>query len=163
VNVGYQWNGNSILAGNITGTTFPPGETTQNGITSPRIQTGPSIKGKVPAQFFYSAGVDFGITKRLTFAVDYLGQTLFNEPRVFLTQTVTKNFQGVYTNGLPPQTLTTITGAKDTIGLNSGAAGIKYNLFGNLLLSADILFRLDDKGLRQDITPLISLSYVTGR
>jgi hypothetical protein len=163
LNVGYQWNGNSILAGNITGTTFPPGEITQNGVTSPTIQNGPSVKGKVPSQFFYSAGVDFGLTKRLTLAVDYLGQTLFNEPRVFLTQTTTKNFQGVYTNGLPPQTLSTISGAKDTIGLNSGAAGIKYNLFGNLLLSADILFRLDDKGLRQDITPLISLSYVTGR
>jgi hypothetical protein len=163
VNLGYQWNGNSILAGNITGTTFPAGEVTKNGVTSPLIQTGPSIKGKIPPQFFYSAGVDFGITNRLTFAVDYLGQTLFNQPSIFLAQTVTKNFQGVYANGLPAQTLPTITGAKDTIGLNSGAAGLKYNLFGNLLLSADILFRLDDKGLRQDITPLISLSYVTGR
>ena len=41
-------------------------------------------------------------------------------------------------------------------------AGLKYNLFGQLLLTADILFRLDNKGLRQDVTPLIALSYALG-
>jgi hypothetical protein len=46
--------------------------------------------------------------------------------------------------------------------LNNGAAGLKYNLAGKLLIIGNILFRLDHKGLRQDVTPLIALSYQIG-
>ena len=59
-------------------------------------------------------------------------------------------------------TLPTISGGSDNLALNSGAAGLKYNLFGKLLLTADLLFRLDNKGLRQNVTPLVALSYAFG-
>ena len=154
VNVGYQWNGDSILAGNITGTTF-----SEAADGSPLIQNGPATKGKIPDQFLYSAGVDFGATSRLTLAVDYLGQTLINTPRVFRSSFITADIPG----GTGALTLPTVTGGKDTIGLSSGAAGLKYNLFGNLLLTADLLFRLDNKGLRQNVTPLVALSYAFGQ
>ena len=52
---------------------------------------------------------------------------------------------------------------KITVGLNNGAAGIKYNLFGRLLVTGDILFRLDNKGLRQNVVPLVAVSYAFGR
>ena len=90
--------------------------------------------------------------------MDYLGQALFDAPRVFRTVFPTQNVPG----GLGSQLLPTISGGKDNVALNSGAAGIKYNLFGNLLLTANILFRLDNKGLRQDVTPLVALSYTFG-
>ena len=153
LNLGYQWNGSSILAGNITGTTF--GEDASG---SPVFQNGPATKQRLPGQLLYSAGVDMGVTKKLSIAVDYLGQAVINAPRVFQSQTTTMNIPG----GTGSLTLPTITGGKDTVGLNSGAAGIKYNLFGQLLLTADILFRLDNRGLRQDVTPLIALSYALG-
>jgi len=49
------------------------------------------------------------------------------------------------------------------LGLNSGAVGFKYNLFKKLLLTGDILFRMDNRGLRQDITPLVALSWAFGQ
>jgi hypothetical protein len=56
-------------------------------------------------------------------------------------------------------TLPTITSGKDTIGLNSAAIGFKFNFIDRLLFTADLLFRMDSKGLRQDVTPLIGISY----
>jgi hypothetical protein len=50
----------------------------------------------------------------------------------------------------------------DNVGLNSMAVGAKVRLWGNLLLTGDVLFRLDNRGLRQDVTPLVALSYTGG-
>ncbi len=154
VNLGFGWNGESILAGNITGTTV--GEDAAGNTT---ITKGPAIKENLPKQLTYALGADAGVTKQLTLSFDYLGQTLFSAPRAFQTTTVTQNIPG----GTGALTLPTVSGGTDTIGLNNGAVGLKYNLFGKLLIIGDILFRLDNKGLRQDITPLIALSYEVGR
>ena len=154
LNVGYQWNGKSILAGNVTGTTVSENASDQTMVTN-----GSPVKRGLPDQFFYSLGVDYGLTNRLTLVADYLGQTLFNAPRVFETNFLTQNIPG----GTGALTLSNIAGGQDSIGLNSGAVGFKYNLFDQLLLTGDILFRMDNRGLRQDVTPLISLSYAFGR
>jgi hypothetical protein len=58
--------------------------------------------------------------------------------------------------------LPTISGGSDAVTLSSGAIGFKYNLLGGVLLTTNILFRLDNKGLRQDVTPVIALSYAFG-
>jgi hypothetical protein len=150
LNLGYQWNGDSILAGNITGTTVSPETAT--------IQKGPATSSRLPGQFFYSLGADYGVTKRLTLDFDYLGQVLINAPRVFRSTSTTLNIPG----GTGALTLPTVTAGKDTIGLNNGAVGFKYNFFNRLLFTGDLLFRMDNKGLRQNVTPLIALSYAFG-
>jgi hypothetical protein len=155
LNVGYQWNSRSILAGNITGATISEDATGHE-----VIQNGAATTGHVPSDFFVSAGVDIGVTNRLTLAFDYLGQTVFNAPRVFVGSTTTS---GDIPGGLPAMTLPTIEGRNETMTLNSGAAGLKFNLFGGLLLTADVLFRMDNNGLRQDVTPLIGLSRTFGK
>ena len=120
------------------------------------IENGPAVKQNLPSQFFYTVGVDIGVpSRRLTFAFDYLGQIVRGASRVFQTNVVTEQIPG----GTGALTLPTITGGKDNVGLNSGTAGLKYNLFGKLLFTRNILFRLDDRGLRKDITPLVALSY----
>jgi hypothetical protein len=154
VNLGYQWNSDSILGGDVTGVT-----TSENQAGQTLISNGPAVKRGLPSQLFYSVGADLGVTNRLTVAVDYLGQVLFDAPRVFRDNVVTANIPG----GTGALTLPTISGGRDDVGLNSGAAGLKYNLFDRLLLTADLLFRLDNKGLRQNVTPLIALSYAFGR
>lgn len=154
LNLGYQWNGTSELAGDVTGVTTTED---QNGQTV--IHNGPSLKRRLPSEFLYSIGADIGVTNRLTLAFDYLGQLVFSTPRVFKENFVTANVPG----GTGALTLPTISGGRDDVGLNSGAAGLKYNLFGQLLLTADLLFRMDNRGLRQDVTPLIALSYAFGR
>jgi hypothetical protein len=146
LNLGYEWNGSSILAGNLTGTTVS--EANEAAV----VQTGPATSSRLPSQLFYSLGADYGITRRLTLAVDYLGQTLINTPRVFQSSFTTAAPAGSV-NPPPSQTLSTITAGKDTIGLNSGSVGVKYNLFDQLLFTANVLFRLDNKGLRQNVTP----------
>jgi hypothetical protein len=160
LNLGYQWNGSSILAGNLTGTTVSAAVV--SGSEQVVINNGPPISGNLPAQFFYSVGADYGANRRLTLVFDYLGQILINVPRVFQSTLTTQALQGSV-NPPPSQTLPTVTAGKDSIGLNSGSVGLKYNLFGQLLLTADLLFRLDNKGLRQDVTPLIALSYAFGK
>ena len=154
VNMGYQWNGQSVLAGNITGTTV-----SENAAGTVVIQNGPATKQGLPGQFFYSFGADLGLTNRLTFAVDYLGQTLFNAARVSESTFTTQNIPG----GTGALTLPTITGETGSFTINNGAAGLKYNLFNRLLLTADILFRLNNNGLRQNVTPLVALSYAFGQ
>jgi hypothetical protein len=154
VNVGYQWNGQSVLAGNLTGTAIS--EDSAGNVT---IQNGPATKGSLPGQFFYSFGTDLGVTNKLTLAFDYLGQTLFDAARVSQSSFTTQNIPG----GTGALTLPTIAGAKNSFTINNGAAGLKYNLFNRLLLTADLLFRLDNNGLRQNGTPLVALSYAFGQ
>jgi len=153
VNLGYQWNGSSILAGDVTGSTV-----SENASGVAVIQNGPAIKHNLPSQLFYTLGADFGATRRMTFVFDYLGQTLINAPRVFHAIYPTRDIPG----GTGALSLPTIDGGKDTAALSSGAVGFKYNLFGNLLLTGNVLFRLDNKGLRQDVMPLVALSYAFG-
>jgi hypothetical protein len=145
VNLGYQWNSRSILAGNLTGATVFEGANGQEA-----IQNGPATKGHVPSNIFYSVGTDIGVTNRLTLAFDYLGQTVFNAPRVYETT-------------YPGTPFATIAGRKNTMPVNNGAAGLKFNIFGGLLLTADVLFRMDNNGLRQDVTPLVGLSRAFGK
>jgi hypothetical protein len=156
MNLGYQWNGQSILAGNITGTTISEDSTGQV-----VIQKGPATKQGLPGQFFYSFGADLGVTNRLTFAVDYLGQTLINAPRISEGTFTTLAINQPQATGAIQ--IPTIKGDNSTFGLHNGAAGLKYNLFNRLLLTADILFRLNNNGLRQNVTPLVALSYAFGQ
>lgn len=59
VDLGYQWNGKTILFRNKAG-----------------------VDQRLPTDLYLSAGADFGITKRLTLIGDYLGQRFFAGPRV---------------------------------------------------------------------------------
>jgi frataxin-like iron-binding protein CyaY len=134
INLGYQWNGSSLLAGNIlTGS-----------------------KSKLPGFAFYSVGTDLGVWHKLTLAIDYMGQELINAPRIE---------KASYTSIRPLTatgqvgTFSTISSFKGTYNQSNGAFGFKYNVFGRLLLSGDLLVALNDGGLRQRLTPLIGLSY----
>jgi hypothetical protein len=60
VNVGYQWNGESVLGGDIA--------------------TG--VKQDMPDQFLYAGGADIGVHKNLTFVVDLIGQKVVDAPRL---------------------------------------------------------------------------------
>jgi hypothetical protein len=154
INAGYQWNGRSILAGDFTGTTI-----SENANDAAVIQNGPALHHRLPSQVFYTIGADIGATKDLTFAFDYLGQTLLNAPRVFHADVSTDNIPG----GTGALVLPTISGGRDSVALSRGSVGMKYNLFGRFLLTGNMLFRLDNKGLRQDVMPVVALSYAFGK
>lgn len=129
-NLGYEFNGSSILAGNpLTG-----------------------IKGRLPDQLFYSGGVDAGVTRKLTVAVDLLGQRFYEAPGIKVGA-----WQDVL-NVSHPDILNTIP-IHHSFNTDDLALGAKYSPFGNWLITGNVQIKLDDGGLRAKVTPLIGLSY----
>jgi hypothetical protein len=126
--VGYEWNGDSTLAGDpVAGT-----------------------KAKLPNQITFSGGVALAVTGNLTLAADVLGRRILDGRR------------------LVPKTFTTIDGRTTFPDISfvrrsenelSGAVGFKFNPRGRLLIDANVLFGLNERGLRDTLTPLVGLEY----
>ena len=138
VNLGYQWNGKSVLAGSIaTGT-----------------------KKSLPGQFLYTAGFDFGATSRLTLAFDILGQTVHNAPRL-----VESNDSFACGGGLDcgssnsPQIFPNISFPNETYNVVNGAAGFKFSPAQHILIGVNALFKMNNSGLRSKVAPLVGLEY----
>lgn len=130
LNAGYQWNGQTVLAGDVV--------------------TG--RKERLPNQLQYVAGADIGVNSKLTVAFDVLGQNIRNTDRVFVKQ-FTAADSSVHDQ---------IDFRKGAINEVNGAAGVKINPVGNLIVSFNLLFKLNDAGLRGRIAPLFGLSYTFG-
>lgn len=128
VNLGYLWNGSSVLAGDPL--------------------TGESAD--LPDQATYVFGADFGVSERFTFALDILGNYVMDAPRL-----VKSEFQA--RDGVT--TFPTVAFETQSYNLLSGAVGFKLNVVESLLIDMNILFNLDDNGLRDKITPLIGFEY----
>jgi hypothetical protein len=126
-NIGYQWNGSSILAGDPV--------------------TGQSAD--LPDQVVYAVGADLG-TGRFTVVFDVLGRYLIDAERIVLQDFHALDGRSVFPN---------IGFSTDSFNLLSGATGIKINAFGRLLVTANLLFALDDHGVRTSVTPLIGFEY----
>jgi len=131
-NVGYQINGNTVLAGNVS--------------------TG--LSHHLANQFIYAVGADAALTTRVTLVTDFLGQYLHNAPRVF-----NQTFQAPPSQYFTATQFPAIGTGISSFSLNNGSVGVKCRLFAKLLLIGNVLFRADSNGLRQDVTPLISLAY----
>src|SRR5262245_35413289 len=127
VNIGYQWNGSSILAGD------------------PVI----GQSGDLPDQVVYAAGADVG-TGRFTVVFDVLGRYLLDAERIVQEDFHARDGRSVFP---------TIGFSHDSFNLLSGATGIKINALGRLLITGNLLFALDDHGVRARVTPLVGLEY----
>jgi hypothetical protein len=127
--IGYDFNGNSILAGNPT--------------------TG--AKGHLPDVLFYSIGADASVTRKLTLAVDLLGERLYGAAGIA---------QGAFVDvlGASHPDIPQINPTHRSFNMKDLAAGAKYSLHGNLLLTGNVQFKLDEGGLRAKIVPLVGIS-----
>lgn len=130
MNFGYGWNGESILAGDIS-----TGQT-----------------ARLPNQLYYSGGVDVRLTRRVTLASDLLGQRVLGGER--LTIVPFTDMQGAVHNDIPD-----IQPSKGSFLMNNLSVGAKYGVYRNLLFTGNIFFSLDDGGLRAKVVPLVGLSY----
>jgi hypothetical protein len=151
--VGYEWNGDSTLAG----TNIVPAAT---GVT-------PANTGKLPNRFVYIVGADVRVVKRLTAAFDIYGQRLFNSPQL-VPQTYTGLGNcagptdptgatcGTYT---PGTTHPDIAQRTTDYNITEASLGLKYRLIGRLVATGNVLLKLDDGGLRSKAIPLVGLSY----
>ncbi|MCW5981055.1 MAG: transporter [Bryobacteraceae bacterium] len=136
VNVGYEINGSSVLSGDIS--------------------TG--RKGHLPNQLIYAAGADVGVNRVVTLAFDVLGQRVFNAGRIEET-TFTSPQPELSNPAAGRQSYPNTRFTTGSLNINSAAAGVKLNLVGQLLATANVLFRLNDAGLKANVVPLIGLSY----
>jgi hypothetical protein len=127
VDLAYQWNGKSLLGGDVA----------------------KGVKGDLPDQFLYTAGIDVGVTKSVTLGVDVIGQRMIDSPRL-VSQTFTA------ANG---QTFGNITFTNGSFYMTNLAAGGKFNVAGKLLIDATVLVKLDNAGLRDKLTPLVGFEY----
>ena len=138
VNIGYQKNGSSILAGNIS----------------------TNVKASLPDQFIWTVGADTRVMKRLTLALDVLGQRVFDASRLQSTTFTTNS--GTTSSGVvlkPAMTFGSVTEVTQSYNAISGSAGVKVNLGGNFLATANLLIKLNDGGLRANLSPLFGVSY----
>ena len=107
---------------------------------------GPGVTGKLPNNLFYVAGADARVVKRLTLSADYLGEHVFSVLREGLQTEPSSGFSGIYTG----------SGSFNT---NYITVGGKVNPVGNLLLTANVFFNLDNNGLHNKPAPMVGISY----
>ncbi len=136
VNLGYQWNGSSVLGGN------------------PYLGT----KSQLPGFATFSGGTDIPVSKFVTFAVDYLGQELVNSPRIGL-ETV-QSPGPLATTGQVGNFQTIVPLGKQVYNQSDAAIGLKISAFDHFLMTVNAIVALNDNGLRQRVTPMAGLSYV---
>jgi hypothetical protein len=127
--VAYQWNGRSVLAGDVT----------------------TNVKGDLPGELSYVVGADVGIEKRVSIAFDVLGRHSTAAPRLSgSTFTAAESPAGSFND---------IAFTVGSLNAASGAFGLKANIAGSLLVTFNVLFRLNDAGVQTKVTPLVGLEY----
>jgi hypothetical protein len=103
-----------------------------------------------PDQVTYAAGLDLSIYSRLTAAFDLLGRYNISAERLeqetFTARNGTSQFPNIAFN-------------QSSFNQLSGSVGVKMNLAGRLLLDANLLFALDDHGMRDHVAPMLALEY----
>ena len=151
--VGFEWNGQSELAGQ----NLVPGQT--SGVVDK--------KGPIPNRFLYIVGADVAIVKRLTGAFDIYGQRLFHSPEL-ISQPFTDlgncsgptNAAAVACAVFTPGTSHPDVSEKfSDINITNASLGLKYRAFGHFVVTGNVLLKLDNGGLRSRAIPLVGASY----
>jgi hypothetical protein len=73
--------------------------------------------------------------------------------------TLPHSYQQGPTAAIETTTLQTISEVTGNLNSFLGTAGLKANPWRNLLISAHLLFALNDAGLRSRITPVVGVDY----
>jgi len=128
LNVGYEWNGSSVLAGDPA-----------------RGQA-----ADFPDQLSYAVGADVSVHPRLTLALDVLGRYVFDAERLRQETFHALDGHSVFPN---------ITFTRGSFNTLNAACGVKVSLRDRLLVDVNLMFRLDERGLRDKVTPLVGLEY----
>jgi len=129
-NVAYQWNGESVLAGDVYA----------------------DIKGDLPDQFIYAVGTDLSVNERFSLVVDLLGQRVLDSPRLLATTFTASGAAG-------STTLPDITFEQVSFWTSSVAVGFKANVASRVLLDFNMRFRVSENGLVDRVAPLLGVEW----
>jgi hypothetical protein len=131
---------------------------------APHLNVGYSFSGASSSPFFaladefnYTAGTEIEASPRVTITADLIGRSLRNSGRLHEESRV---FDFMSANGTRGSvTKTEFARRAGNLNLLLGAAGVKFNVAGNLLISANALFSLTEAGIRDRVTPAIGFDY----
>jgi hypothetical protein len=129
-NIAYQWNGESVVAGDVESGT----------------------KADLPDRFIYALGSDLGVTDRFSIVFDITGQRVLDSPRLLTRETTASGPAGTVT-------LPDIRFETDSYWVSSGALGFKANVAPRLLINFNLRFRIGDNGLADRIAPLLGFEW----
>lgn len=130
VNVSYQWNGESLLAGDV------------------REET----KADMPDQFQFAVGSDVSVNSRVSLVFDLLGQRFIKSPRL-------STFDFVADGPAGSVNLQDLRFDTSSFWTTSGSAGLKANVATRLLINFNLRFAIGSAGLTDRITPLLGLEW----
>ena len=155
LNVGYTLS-NGNLAGGV-GFEAPQGGFGQTVFAR---QSVPATNLAVPDEINYTGGFSVTLSPRVTLSVDAIGRSVRDANRFGV---VTRTFQFRTVNGGAVQSAerNDSVGITGTGSLNAllGVAGLKINLTRTLLLTGNVLFPLNDAGLRAKVAPVVGVDY----
>jgi hypothetical protein len=103
-----------------------------------------------PDQIGYAVGAEVSVHPRLTMAFDLLGRYVIDSERL-----VSEDFQALDGRSVFPN----IVFVHDSFNALSGAWGLKASVRDRLLVDFNLLFALDQHGLRDKVTPLVGVEY----
>ena len=130
VNLGYQWNGSSYLAGSVT----------------------QRIKATLPDRLTLAAGADLGLNERLTIAVDFLADRVLDSPQLSITSF---HAEGPLGSGLFPDIAFTTM----LYFVSNGAVGLKTRIGEGVLANFNVRFKASGGGLSDHVTPMLGIEY----
>lgn len=134
------------------------------GAFSPHVNGGYTWSSRnrpIPDEIDYTAGFDWALSPRLTFIVDALGRTLrksqvLREVDTTFEYNVNPNTDPV---SLRSTTLRQLIATQQDATSFLGSVGFKINPVGNLLITVNGLFSLNNRGLQARFAPLVGLDY----
>jgi hypothetical protein len=109
----------------------------------------PTSKRRLPSQLFYAAGFDSAISRKTTVTFDVLDQMVISGQRTLLHP-----FKAI-----DGSQYSAIYFADSTRNEYNASAGFKTELVPGLVVTGNMMFRLNDAGLRSRIVPLVGISY----
>jgi hypothetical protein len=130
LNVAYQWNGSSVLAGDASR----------------------GVVDDLPDRLMLAAGFDAGINDRITVAIDFLTDRVLNSPHL---EIVPFTAQG----DLGSAVLHDIMFNSRSYLISSGAVGMKFAMREGLLANFNLRFAVGGEGLADAVTPLVGIEY----
>lgn len=137
----------------------PPTRFSPHGNIGYTFSTGDSpVLGDISNELNYTVGFDASLSEKVTINADLLGRTIFGIDRLKESE---KEFD--FTMGSGGSTSSVF--GKEFISEEGdltqiyGAAGVKWNMFGNFLLNVSGLFSLGHQGLQDRFTGVVGVDY----
>lgn len=130
LNVSYQWNGKSLLAGDVRA----------------------RVKGELPDQIGLAGGTDVSLNPRLSLVFDVLALRILNSPRL-------STYDFLATGPAGSVVLPDLRFDSSSYWTTHGAVGVKANLAPRLLINFNLAFAMTDHGLTDRLSPLIGAEW----